>query len=85
MLRVVRAADQGEFELEEDDELNVTEEELCAEEAEEPEMMLHAKYWDNFLDLIRETQRPWAKAEDDTDDYRKGRALNLFNLSAPLI
>ena len=77
----VAAAD--EFELEEDDELSLTAEELAAEEEEEPEMQRHAGYWDNFLDLVRETQRPWAKPEEDTDDYRKSRALKLFNLSAP--
>ena len=81
---VLCVAGAGEFELEEDDELSLTPEELAAEEEAEPEMQLHAGYWDNFLDLVRETQRPWAKPEADTDDYRKSRALKLFNLSAPL-
>ena len=45
-------------------------------------MMTHAGYWDHYLDLVRETQRPWAEAADDTDDYRKGRAVKLFNLGA---
>ena len=72
-------ADDGEIELEADDDLNVTADEIAAEEEEEPMMMTHAKYWDNFLDLVNTCNEEWATPEDDTDEYRKGRAVRAFN------
>ena len=74
------ASGDGAFELEEDDELNVTEEELAAEEEEVPQMMAHAQMWDNFKAFVDAAEEPWAKPEDDTDDYRKMRAVRNFNL-----
>lgn len=77
----IMCADDGEFELEADDELNVTEEEIAAEEEDEPTMMQNAKYWDDFIALVNEAQKPWAVPEDDTDEYRKQRAVDFFNVA----
>ena len=44
-------------------------------------MMKSADIWDRFLALVSESTAEWAKPEDDTDAYRKGRALKLFNAS----
>ena len=76
--------DEGELELEEDNELNLgnaqpTVEELEVETAAEPAMMKAATVWDNFLELKAEVNTPWAAPADDTDDYRKQRALDVFN------
>ena len=57
-----------------------TEEELEQEEEEEPLMMQNAARWDNFLELVRASQKPWPQGAEDTVDYRKGRALEAFNL-----
>ena len=76
------AAEDGEIELEMDDELFVTDEQIAAEEEEEPDMMKHAQYWDNFLALVDLCNEPWAAPEDDTDDYRKMRAVKAFNAGA---
>ena len=64
-----------------DDEYAPDEEELAREEAEEPLMCSNAQAWDNFLNLVRAIQAPWAEGDDDTDEYRKMRALETFNLS----
>ena len=45
-------------------------------------MMQNAAAWDNFLDMVRESQRPWPQGADDTDEYRKGRALAYFNCTS---
>eukprot|EP00965_Chrysotila_dentata_P096838 3200496-Pleurochrysis_carterae.AAC.1 len=68
------------MELEEDSELGVTDEELAQEESEVPQMMQHAEMWDHFLSYVMAAERPWASPEDDTDDYRKARAVEFFNL-----
>ena len=70
----------GEQTMEEDDEYAVTEEEVEAEEKKEPLMMQNAGFWDNFLDLVRARQKQWAQRDADTDDYRKERAVEFFNL-----
>jgi hypothetical protein len=62
-----------------DDEYAVTEEEIAAEQKEETLMMLNADRWDNFLAFIRLDQQPWPQGEPDTDEYRKGRAVEAFN------
>ena len=62
----------------EGDEFAPTEEEIAAERDEEPDMMLHADMWDRFLAWVRAIQAPW---ESDTDEYRKGRAVEYFNHS----
>lgn len=72
---------QGEIELDDDDDLEVTEEMLEAEEAEESQMMQHATYWDHFLALVVSIEAPWALGSADTDEYRKGRAVSCFNLA----
>ena len=73
--------DAGELELEEDDELFIDDDdrEQAAEEVTN-ELELHASYWDHFLALVRWTQEPWADEDDDTDEYREGRAVEAFNL-----
>eukprot|EP00965_Chrysotila_dentata_P121719 4023803-Pleurochrysis_carterae.AAC.2 len=47
----------AEMELEEDDELDVTEEELAAEADEVPQMMEHAGMWENFLAYVEAAER----------------------------
>ena len=47
-------------------------------------MMANAARWDRFLALVAATQAPWPQGEPDSDDYRKGRALELFNLAVPV-
>ena len=67
----------------EDDEYEPTAEEIAAEEEEEPLMMANATAWDNFLEYIALTQQDWASPEEDTDLYRKRRAVEFFNLGMP--
>ena len=43
-------------------------------------MMVNAGRWDNFLDYCRAVSAEWPQGEPDTDNYRKGRALEAFNL-----
>ena len=75
--------DQGEETMEWDDEYAPTDEEMQKENDEEPLMMQNAQTWDNFIALVAETSRPWPQGVDeDTDDYRKGRALAYFNKMA---
>ena len=59
--------------MEEDEEYGPTDEEIEKEEQEEPLMMQNAQAWDNFVDLVAETARPWPQGADDTDTYT-GRA-----------
>lgn len=66
-----------------DPEIEPTESDLEEEADEEPDMMVHAQYWDDFLALIDLMQSPWAKPAEDTDEYRKQRAVKVFNMGAP--
>ena len=51
------------------------------EESElEPTMMEHARYWDNFCALVRDSQEPWDPS--DSDEYREKRAVSAFNHGA---
>lgn len=54
--------------------------EVAAEEELLPLMMVNAGRWDNFLAYCRAVGAEWPQGEADTDDYRKGRALEGFNL-----
>ena len=45
-------------------------------------MMANAARWDRFLALVAAAQAPWPQGEADTDEYRKSRALEFFNLAA---
>eukprot|EP00965_Chrysotila_dentata_P171044 5644667-Pleurochrysis_carterae.AAC.1 len=54
----------SEMELEENDELVVTEEAL-------------ARIWDNFLAYVAAAKQPWASLEGDTDEYHKARAVDF--------
>ena len=47
-------------------------------------MMSHAAIWDRFLELWAESNKPWAEPEKDTDDYRKSRAVDVFNCAGPV-
>eukprot|EP00965_Chrysotila_dentata_P067811 2243877-Pleurochrysis_carterae.AAC.1 len=38
--------------------------------------------WDNFLAYVIAAEKPWASPENDTDEYRKARAVDFFNLGA---
>lgn len=70
--------------MELDDEYAPTEEEIAQEEAAEPEMMANAARWDRFLALVHTGSAEWPQGAADTDDYRKGRAVEWFNLSNPV-
>ena len=65
--------------MDDDDEYMPTEDEILAEEEDEPLMMSNAGAWDNFLEFVRLCQSPWAAEEDDTDLFRKQRAVEYFN------
>ena len=77
------------MEIYEDAEYAPTLEEIEEEEREEPTMMQNAEAWDDFLAYVNLVQTPWASPDEDTDVYRKMRALQFFNagrfprLSAP--
>jgi hypothetical protein len=73
------STEDGEFELQESDELQVTADDLEEELAEEPQMMQHAEMWDRYLAYVETTQQAWAKPSMDTDEYRKERALIYYN------
>ena len=45
-------------------------------------MITNAGRWDHFLDYVRAVQVPWAEPAEDTDLYRKKRAVELFVLGA---
>ena len=48
-----------------------------AEEEEQPSLLVEtATYWDHFLDWVRDIETTWT---DDSDDYRKQRALQYCN------
>ena len=72
----------GEMEMDFDEVYAPTEEEVAAEEDEEPLMMANAQRWDNFIALIESSARAWPQGAEDTDEYRKARAVEYFNLAA---
>ena len=76
------ANDSGEQAMEFDSEYAPTASDIEEEEKEEPLMMQNATRWDNFFNLVRASQAPWPQGEVDTDEYRKGRAVEAFNLGA---
>ena len=47
-------------------------------------MLANAARWDRFMGLVVAVQAPWPQGEADTDEYRKGRALEVFNLALPV-
>ena len=65
--------------MELDDDYAPTEDEVAAEEADEPLMMLNAARWDRFLAHVRCGSAEWPQGDANTDDYRKGRAVDWFN------
>ena len=70
----------GEQQMEYDPEYAPTAAEIEQEEQEEPLMMQNSARWDNFLELVRAAQKPWPQGEADTDEYRRARRLEAFNL-----
>eukprot|EP00966_Prymnesium_polylepis_P029249 679112-Prymnesium_polylepis.1 len=58
------------------DEFEPTEEEVAAEAARAPLVIVNADRWDHFLSWVHDIEVPW---EEDTDDYRKLRALQYCN------
>jgi hypothetical protein len=71
-----------EMEMDDDDEYSPTEEDVEREEELEPIMMQNAARWDHFFALVESISRPWPQGDMDTDEYRKGRAVEVFNLGA---
>ena len=73
--------DEGlhQMEIDEDDDYAPSAEEIAAEEQEEPLMMSNAGAWDDFLEYVKLVQDPWTSPDADTDNYRRKRALELFN------
>ena len=74
--------EDGEMEMDDDDEYSPTAEDIEREEQEEPLMMQNAGRWDTFFALVAAISRAWPQGDEDTDEYRKGRALEVFNLGA---
>ena len=70
------ANDDGDQEMELDDEYAPTEADIAQEEKEEPLMMANTTRWDNFFALVHSLHRP--RGADDTDEYRKARAVEVF-------
>ena len=70
----------GEQEMDYDPDYAPTAEEVAAEEELLPLMMSNATRWDNFLTYVRAMSAEWPQGDPDTDEYRKGRALESFNL-----
>ena len=48
-------------------------------------MMQNAAAWDDFLEYVQLLQEPWAAPQDDTDSYRKKRAVQFFNSGVPTL
>ena len=63
--------DDGDY-----DEINPSPGEVAAAQKDEPKLMQAAEAWDHF-DALMYAGRPWD--EDDTDAYRKTRAVEYFN------
>ena len=40
---------------------------------------MNADRWDRFLSWVRDIEQPWADGADDTDEYRRARALQYCN------
>lgn len=77
-------ADDGDVEIDSDSECSVDDEDIAAEEGgSAADMLQHATYWDHFLAYIDAKSVPWAEGDADTDEYRKQRAVEQFNLGKP--
>ena len=75
----------GGQEMEADGEYTPTAEQIEQEEKEKPLMMTNAARWDRFLALVAANQKAWPQGVQDTDDYRKARALEFFTLAVPIV
>ena len=71
--------------MDDDDEYadEVTQEDIDAEEDKQSTLMENAEAWQNFLDYVELVQSPWASEDEDTDDYRMMRAIELYNAGEP--
>jgi hypothetical protein len=78
------AGADGAQAMELDDEYAPTDEEIAAEEQAEPLMMENAARWDRFLTLVSVGSAEWPQGDADSDDYRKGRAVEWFNHANPV-
>ena len=78
-------ADDGEYEMDDDDEYadEVSSADIEAEEQEDSDLFKAAEVWQNFLDYVELVQAPWADEVEDTDDYRMKRAVTLYNAGVP--
>ena len=75
-----RTNDAGQEEMDiSGDEFEPTDAEVDAEAEREPLVILNADRWDRFLSWVRDIEVPWAKEEEDTDEYRRQRALLYCN------
>ena len=61
------------------DEFEPTAEEVAADAAHAPLLCVNADRWDRFLSWVRDIEQPWADGADDTDEYRRARALQYCN------
>lgn len=69
------AAGEEEMDLS-DDEFDATEEEI-EKEVDAPSLLRsNATRWDTFMEWVRDIEAPW---EEDSDEYRKRRALSYCN------
>ena len=71
--------------MDEDDEYaaEVTNEDIAAETTEDATLIESAEAWQNFLEYVDLVQSAWAPEEEDTDDYRMMRAIQLYNAGRP--
>ena len=59
------------------DEFEPTDEEVAAEAALAPLVIVNSERWDRFLEWVRDIEVPWQK--EDTDQYRRMRAVQYCN------
>jgi hypothetical protein len=45
-------------------------------------MMRNADRWQRFLDLVAARAKPWPQGAQDTDEYRRARTVESFNLGS---
>ena len=77
--------DAGEFEMDDEDEYahDVTQEDIDKETAEKSTVMECAEAWQHFFEYVEMVQTPWAPEDEDTNEYRMKRAVELYNSGEP--
>jgi hypothetical protein len=68
----------GEEEMDVGGEFAPTEDEVAVEEQQESLLTTTSRDWDHFLNWTRDIETPWT---DDSDQYRRQRALSYVNLA----